>query len=104
MTGQVLAVLFGLLFLFQCMILPLVGKAAMQGSGSPGAGPAEFAGKNQSFFAVMLIVTLAAGAAALYSKWQRRSVDQSPFPMFTAGLLAATLGILVAFAAGLLKI
>ena len=34
--GQVLSILFGLLFLFQCMILPLVGKAAMGGSGRRG--------------------------------------------------------------------
>ncbi len=104
MTGQVLSILFGLLFLFQCMILPLVGKAAMQGSKSPGAGPAEWAGKNQTFFAVMLLVTLAAGAAALYSKWLRRRMDGSPFPRVTAGVLALTVGLLLVFLAGLLGI
>ena len=104
MVGHVLSILFGLLFLFQCMILPLVGKAAMGGSGSPGAGPAEYAGKNQAFFAAMLLATLAVGGVALYSKWMRRQVDGSPFPKATAGLLVLTLGLLLAFAAGLLKI
>lgn len=104
MTGQVLAILFGLLFLFQCMILPLVGKAAMQGSGSPGAGPAEWAGRNVLFFTVMLLVTLAVGSAAFLSKWMRRKSDGSPFPAATAGLLALTTGLLLVFAAGLLKL
>jgi len=103
-TGQVLTVLFGLLFLFQCMILPLVGKAALQGSGSPGAGPAATVWKNQLFFLAMLLLTLGAGAAAFYSKWLRRQADGSPFPKVTAGLLALTLLLLLSFATGLLGI
>ncbi len=103
-TGQWLSILFGLLFLFQCMILPLVGKAAMGGSGSPGAGPAETVGKNQLFFVVMLLLTLVAGGAAFYSKWLRSQSDGSPFPKVTAGLLGAVVVLLLAFVAGLLKI
>lgn len=104
LTGQVLSFTFGLLFLFQCMILPLVGKAAMGGSGSPGAGPAVWAGKNQSFFLIMLLVTLVTGAATFYSKWSRRQIEGSSFPWATAGVLALTVGLLLAFLAGLLKI
>ena len=104
MAGQVLSVLFGLLFLFQCMILPLVGKAAMGGSGSPGAGPADTVWKNTLFFLLMLLLTLAAGASAFYSKWLRRQADGSPFPKATAGLLALALAMLLVFAAGWLKI
>lgn len=104
LVGQVLSILFGLLFLFQCMILPLVGKAAMGGSGSPGAGPAATVWMNQMFFLVMLFLTLAVGAAAFYSKWERRKRDGSPFPKATAGLLALTVALLLTFAAGLLKI
>lgn len=104
MAGQVLSVLFGLLFLFQCMILPLVGKAAMGGSGSPGAGPAATLWKNVVFFGIMLLLTLATGAAAFYSKWLRRRADGSPFPKFTAGLLALALAMLLAYATGLLGI
>ncbi len=103
-VGQSLAILFGLLFLFQCMILPLVGKAAMGGSGSPGAGPAATVWKNQVFFLAMLLLTLATGGAALYSKWLRRQADGSPFPKATASLLVLVLAMLLAFAAGLLKI
>lgn len=104
LAGQVLAVLFGLLFLFQCMILPLVGKAAMGGSGSPGAGPAATVWLNQLFFLVMLLLTLATGSAAFYAKWLRRKADGSPFPKATAGLLGLTLALLLVFALGLLKI
>lgn len=104
LTGQVLSILFGLLFLFQCMILPLVGKAAMGGSGSPGAGPADTVWKNQLFFFAMLMLTLAVGVAAFYSKRLRHQADGSPFPQATAGLLALTVAMLLAFAMGLLGI
>ena len=104
LAGDVLAVVFGLLFLFQCMILPLVGKAALGGSGSPGAGPADTLWKNIAFFAAMLGLTLAAGAAAFYAKWLRRTLDGAPFPKATAGLLVLTVGMLLAFVTGLLGI
>ena len=103
-TGQTLAVLFGLLFLFQCMILPLVGKAAIGGSGSPGAGPAATLWQNQLFFGAMLLLTIAIGGAAFHAKQLRRRTDGSPFPKFTAGLLACALALLLAFATGLLGI
>ena len=103
-VGQLLSVLFGLLFLFQCMILPLVGKAAMGGSGSPGAGPADTLWKNIIFFLLMLLMTLAVGAAAFYSKWVRHRMDGSPFPKATAVLLALAVAMLVAFATGLLRV
>jgi NADH:ubiquinone oxidoreductase subunit 3 (subunit A) len=102
--GQWLSIVFGLLFLFQCMILPLVGKAAMYGSGSPGAGSADTVGQNQFFFAVMLLVTLAVGSAAFYSKWRRHKADGSPFPKVTAGLLGLVVALLLVYVAGLLKI
>ena len=103
-VGQTLSVLFGLLFLFQCMILPLVGKAAVGGSGSPGAGPAATLWKNQAFFLAMLLLTLGLGGAAFYSKWLRHQADGSPFPKFTAGTLAVAVAMLLAFATGLLGI
>ena len=102
MAGQALSILFGLLFLFQCMILPLVGKAATIGSGSPGAGPAATLWKNQLFFGAMLLLTLAVGGTAFYSKWLRRQTEGGPFPKFTAGLFAVAAALLLAFATGLL--
>ena len=103
-VGETLSTIFGLLFLFQCVILPLVGKAAMQGSGSPGAGAAATVWKNQLFFGVMLLLTLAVGGVAFAAKRLRQQRDGSPFPMFTAGLLGLAGLLLVAFATGLLGI
>ncbi len=86
------------------MILPLVGKAAMGGSGSPGAGPADTLWKNILFFLLMLLLTLAVGSAAFYSKWMRHRTDGSPFPKATAVVLALAVAMLVAFATGLLRV
>ncbi len=103
-AGNVLSVVFGLLFLFLCMILPLVGKSAAHGSGSPGAGPMDTLWKNHLFFSLSLLLTLLAGAGALYSKILRRRADGSPFPKATAGLLAACVLLLLCYVTGLLKI
>jgi hypothetical protein len=56
------------------------------------------------FFAATLLATTAAGALAFYSKWLRRSIDGSPFPKATAGLLGLTVGLFLAFVAGWLEI
>lgn len=104
LAGQILSTLFGLLFLFQCMILPLVGKTAALGSGSPGAGPMDTLWKNHLFFTVMLLLTLLVGTTALGSKILRRRMDSSPFPKFTGGLWMVTLLLLVVYALGLLKL
>ena len=76
----------------------------MGGSGSPGAGPADTLWKNILFFLLMLLLTLITGVAAFYSKWMRHQADGSPFPKTTAGLLALTVAMLLAFATGLLRI
>lgn len=102
--GQAMSILFAFLFLWQCMILPLVGKAAVQGSNSPGAGPMDTLWKNHLFFTVMLLVTILVGAIAVASKLKRRQTDQSPFPVFSAGLLAVAVLLLVVYMLGLLQI
>jgi len=104
LTGQVLSILFALLFLFQCMILPLVGKAAMNGSGSPGAERAAWAGTNTVFFTTMLLITIVTGAAAVASKRMRSRRDGSPLPRATTGLLVLSGVLLLVQLAGLLKI
>lgn len=101
--AEILAVLFALLFLFQCMLLPLVGKAALSGSGSPGAERAEWAGQNIRFFTQMLTVTLVAGVAAFVMKWKLYK-QGAAFPRLTAVLLVSTVALAAAFAAGLLHI
>ena len=103
-VGNVLSVLFGLLFLFLCMILPLVGKSAAHGSGSPGAGPMDTLWKNHLFFSISLLLTLLSGAGALYSKLLRRREDGSPYPKATAGLLAVCVLLLLCYVTGLLKL
>lgn len=103
-VGNVLSVLFGLLFLFLCMILPLVGKSAAHGSGSPGAGPMDTLWKNHLFFSISLLLTLLSGAGALYSKILRRREDGSPYPKATAGLLAVCVLLLLCYVTGLLKL
>ena len=52
----------------------------------------------------MLLLTIAIGGAAFHAKQLRRRTDGSPFPKFTAGLLACALALLLAFATGLLGI
>ena len=103
-AGNILSVVFGLLFLFLCMILPLVGKSAAHGSGSPGAGPMDTLWKNHLFFSVTLLLTLLAGAGAMASKLLRRRHDGSAYPKCTAGLLTVCVLLLLCYAAGLLKL
>ena len=103
-TGDILTVVFGLLFLFLCMCLPLVGKSAAHGSGSPGAGPMDSLWKNHLFFSVTLLLTLLAGVTAMVSKIRRRRADGSAFPKCTAGLLAVCVLLSLCYAAGLLKL
>jgi hypothetical protein len=103
-AGNVLSVLFGLLFLFLCMILPLVGKSAVHGSGSPGAGPMNTLWKNHLFFSLTLLLTLLVGSGAMASKLLRRRSDGSPFPKATAGLLAVCVLLLFCYITGLLKL
>ncbi|HBA84496.1 MAG TPA: hypothetical protein DCZ95_10420 [Verrucomicrobia bacterium] len=103
MVSQVLTVLFALAFYFQCMILPIVGPAAMKGSGSPGAGPAAHATQNFIAFLCMLLVTLALGVLALYSQKQVRALDNTPKSYFAKTLFVIAVLMLVALLTGLLK-
>ncbi len=102
-VSQTLSVLFALAFYFQCMILPIVGPAAMKGSGSPGAGPALHAQKNFIAFLLMLVVTLSLGALALYSKKQVNQLDGGKKPVFTLTLFVIAICMLIALFTGLLK-
>lgn len=69
-----------------------------------GGGPGGVGREKPELFLIMLLVTLVTGAAAFYSKWSRRQIEGSSFPWATAGVLALTVGLLLAFLAGLLKI
>lgn len=104
MTGSILVILSAISFLFLCMVLPLVGPAAVHGSGSPGAGPAPHLEKNITAFLSVLLLSLALAGAAFYSKIQRRKIDNSPYPVFSLGLILILLAVFFAHLAGLLAI
>lgn len=94
-VGSALTILSGLSFLMLCMCLPLVGRA---GTAVPHAS------KNTLAFLVVLLVSLALAAAAVYSKLERRKVDGSPLPYLSIGLGSLCILFLLALVAGLLKI
>ncbi len=102
--GTALAILSWLSFLFLCMILPLVGRAAVHGSGSPGAGPAPHLMQNYIQFVSVLMLSLALAAASCYSKLQRRKVDESPLPYGSFLLMGLLTVLLVATVTGLTAI
>lgn len=87
--AQVAALAFYFLFLVQCTLLPLVGKAAMQGSYSPGAERAIWAGANTLFFSVMLVLMLAVGMAAFVLQLRLRKAQGTPISRAVCVLLAA---------------
>lgn len=103
-VGNLFSIAAGLSFLFLCMILPLVGPAAMRGSGSPGAGPVPHARANFLAFLGVLLLSLALSGLAVYSKIERRKVDGSPLPFYSIGLCIVLVFLLIALLTGLLEI
>lgn len=103
-VGDTLTIAAGVLFLLLCMMLPLVGPAAAHGSGSPGATTAAHFGSNRMAFSVMLGLTLAVAGLATVAKLAIRSRAGGRLPYIAMGIDAACVGILVAYAAGLLRI
>lgn len=102
--GNALTALAGVVFLFLLMIFPLVGPAAVRGSGSPGAGPAPHLKFNYMAFSAVLGLALILALAAVVSKIERRKMDGSPLPFYSIALVMVLLAILVAFALGLLSL
>lgn len=102
--GDTLTIAAGVLFLLLCMMLPLVGPAAAHGSGSPGATTAAHFGSNRTAFSIMLGLTLSVAGLATATKLAVRSRQGGRLPFIAMGIDAACLGILVAYAAGLLQI
>ena len=98
--AEILPIAFYLWFLFQCGILSLVGKAAMQGSHSPGAARAEWAAGNVAFFAGSLVLMLLCGAAAVVV----RRKTGLPVPKPVSWLLAIGLFMLLALPFGLFSV
>ena len=103
-VGSVLTVMGGVAFLFLCEILPLVGPAAAGGSGSPGATRAAHYTLNYIAFLCALLVTMGLSLAAIFSKLERRKIDNSPLPFFSMLLTGLCVLLLVALLTGLLTI
>ncbi len=103
-AGNALAVGAGLLFLGLCMALPLVGKAACGGSGSPGAGPMDTLGANKAFFIGLWLLTVLVVQAALGIKVRRWRMLGEPFPKAVAGLAGVLVALGLALSFGLLKL
>jgi len=103
-VGNLFSIAAGLSVLVLCMILPLVGPAAMRGSGSPGATAVSHARANFLTFLGVLLLSLALSALAIYSKMDRRKIDGSPLPLYTIGLFVLLLLLLIALFIHLLEI
>lgn len=103
-VGTALTICSGLSFLFLGMLLPLVGPAAMHGSGSPGATRAPWATRNYLTFLGVLLVSLTLAILATWSKLERRRIDRSPLPYFSMGMIGICLVLLIALLTGLLAI
>lgn len=103
-VGDTLTIAAGVLFLLLCMMLPLVGPAAAHGSGSPGATTAAHFASNRAAFSVMLGLTLSVAGLATVAKLAVRSRVGGRLPFIALGIDAACVGILIAYAAGLLQI
>jgi len=99
-VGSFFTVLSGVSFVFLCMILPLVGPAAVHGSGSPGAGPAPHLKQNYIAFTSVLLLSLALAVLAVVSKLERRKIDGSPLPYYSVGLVVICVLLLIGMVTG----
>ena len=94
-VGSVLTVAAGISFFFNCMLLPLVGRA---GSSAPNAD------KNQLGFLAVLGLTFTLAALATWSKMMRRSGDKSPLPYWSLALCVICTVLFVLLMTGLLAV
>ena len=76
-TGSALSVAAGISFFYNCVMMPLVGRA---GSSAPHAA------KNHLAFLAVLGLTFTLAALATWSKLTRRAEDKSPLPYWSLGL------------------
>lgn len=94
-VGTVLTILSGLAFLATAMLLPLVGKSAVQ---------TVHLRANFIAFLCVAVLSLATAILATISKLQRRAMDGSPLPIFSIVLCVLSALLLVALFLGLLSI
>jgi len=101
-VGSIFTILSVVSFYIVCMILPIVGPAAAHGSGSPGATTAAQYHQNFIAFLTVLMISLTLAVFALISKLGRRKIDQSPFPLYSAGLCVICVFLVFALFTGML--
>lgn len=94
-VGGALAVAAGVSFFFNCVLLPLVGRA---GSSAPHAD------KNRLAFLAVLGVTFVLAALATWSKLVRRSEDKSPLPYWSLMLCGICVALFVLLITGRLAV
>lgn len=94
-VGSTFTVLSAVAFLVLCMVLPLVGQAA---------AVVEYRQKNFYTFLAVLIVCFVLAALAVFSKLERRKLDQSPLPYSSLGLCAICLVLFIALITGMLSV
>ena len=94
-AGSALTVAAGISFFFNCMLMPLVGRA---GSSSPNSD------KNQLGFLAVLGLTFTLAALATWAKMLRRSEDKSPLPYWSLGLCAICAVLCILLLTGLLAV
>ncbi len=94
-VGSTLAVAAGISFFFNCMLMPLVGRA---GAKSPNAD------KNQLGFLAVLGLTFILAALATWSKMLRSSEDKSPIPYWSIGLCVICAALFVLLMTGRLAV
>ena len=94
-VGSVLTAAAGVSFFFNCVLMPLVGRA---GAKSPNAD------KNQLGFLAVLGLTFTLAALATWSKMLRRSEDKSQLPYWSLGLCAICVILFVLLMTGLLAV
>ena len=94
-AGGALAVAAGVFFFFNCVLLPLVGRA---GSSAPHAD------KNRLAFLAVLVLTFTLAALATWSKLLRRSEDKSPLPYWSLTLCGICVALFVLLMTGRLAV
>ncbi len=83
-----------LIFLVECMMLPLVGRA--------GALTPHY-GLNMIAFSVATLLCMGASGAALVLKLRAGSCTRSSFPWISAALVCVSLGLIAALLLGALR-